>query len=103
MAGVIVGEFDVKTQASMSASPDADEPAAPDNPDRWNTRQTMSGIASNSVTTISSSPNVIRSWPVLFFKPVPPLESSYGFDEWQFVPDSPVFKIPRVPIVCVVS
>ncbi len=80
----------------MSASPDADDPSTPDVPDGWNTRPDhVRRIASNSVTTISSSQfNVIRRWlRVLLFKPVPPLESSYGFDEWQkFIPDSPVFN-----------
>jgi hypothetical protein len=98
MAGVIIDATQF-SQSSVSASPDADETPEPDSPQRLNSARNMFGMAANSVTTVSHSSNAIGGWPVLFVKTIPPVESVHGLGEWLFVPDSPVLKIPKVPIV----
>ena len=98
MAGVILDDFEVEG-TSISASADGDETPQPAAPNRLNEHREMAGMSSLSVNMTSSSSTAICGSTVLLVKPVPPLESSYGLAEWQFIPDSPVFKIPRVPIV----
>jgi hypothetical protein len=100
MAGVITCAWESvpSNGQSISASLADDATPEPDYPERLKEHREMAGLSSVSVNTISNPSTAIHGSTVLFLKPVPPLESSYGFDEWQFVPNSPVFRIPRVPI-----
>ena len=100
MAGVIIDDsaFEANNESSISASLGGDETPEPDYPQRLHEHREMAGLSSLPVNTTSGSPTAIRGTTELMLKPVPPLESFYSFDEWLFVPDSPVFKIPRVPI-----
>ena len=98
MAGVIVDSHAISVEQSISASL-GDQTPAPSHPEQLITERNMFGMTSSSVTTTSSSPNAISGWPVLFVKVNPPVESIYALSEWLFIPDSPVLKIPKVPIV----
>ena len=101
IAGVIFDDSELASSkgAAISASLDCDETPEPDPPVRLNDHRETAGMSSLSVNMTSSSSTAIRGSTILLFKPVPPLESTYGFDGLQFIPDSPAFKIPRVPIV----
>ena len=100
MAGVIIdgSAFEANNESSISASLGGDETPEPDYPVQLKEHRETEGLSSLPVNTTSSSSMAIRGSTVFLFKPVPPLELSYGFDEWRFVPDSPVLKIPKVPI-----
>jgi hypothetical protein len=102
MAGVITDArvlFGCSHGTSISASLGSDATPQPDYPQQLNEHRETAGVSHVSVNLTSASSTAIRGLTVLLYKPVPPLESFYGFDEWRFIPDSPVFRIPRVPIV----
>ena len=101
MAGVIIdgSECSLSNESSISAGLGDDETPAPSQPQVLKNHREMAGMSSQSVNTTSSSSTAIHCSTELLIKPKPPLESCYGFDEWNFIPESPVFKIPRVPIV----
>lgn len=98
MAGVVYDATQF-SQCSVSSSSDADETPETDCPQRLNTARNTLGMTVNSVTPVSSSSIAIGGWPVLFVKAIPHIESRFGFEEWLFVPDSPLSRIPKVPIV----
>lgn len=100
MAGVIVDvfAFEASHETSISASLGGDETPESESPKRLQEHRELAGLSSSSVITTSSSSTAIHGSTAFLFKPMTLLESKYGFTEWQFVPDSPVFKIPRVPI-----
>lgn len=96
MSGVMMRSFESKTSVSASTG---DETPLRKEQDRCAYSTSMKGNVANSLAMTPINSQAVGVEPELFFNAKPPLISSYGFAKWQFVPNSPVFKIPKVPIV----
>lgn len=94
MSGVMMRSFDSKVTVSASTG---DEEAPIDRHDYLKNAPSMKGVLSSSVTISSTNSNGLVSQ-FLFTGVIPSLESIHELLEWRFVPEPPMWKIPKVPI-----